>query len=59
MQNIKVNESENLISNAEGYFTLSEKQQWHCPRFYAFLPGFVNQQPTVAELKGFNSTLNH
>ena len=49
--NIKVNESENLVSNAEGYFTLSEKNSTDETLLTVSYLGFVNRQLTVSELK--------
>jgi hypothetical protein len=55
--NIKVNESENLISNAEGYFTLSENNSNYDTALYVSYLGFVSQQLTVAELKKLDFTI--
>lgn len=52
--NIKVNESENLVSNAEGYFTLSENNSRDETVLTISYLGFVNQQLTVIELKKLN-----
>ncbi|WP_016989731.1 carboxypeptidase-like regulatory domain-containing protein [Flavobacterium sp. ACAM 123] len=49
--NIKVNESENLVSNGEGYFTLSENNSQDETLLTVSYLGYVNQQLTVAELK--------
>ncbi|WP_367771130.1 carboxypeptidase-like regulatory domain-containing protein [Flavobacterium sp. WC2421] len=49
--NIKVNESENLVSNAEGFFTLSEKNSTDETLLTVSYLGFVNRQLTVSELK--------
>ncbi len=48
--NIKVNESENLVSNAEGFFTLSESNSREETELTVSYLGFVNQQLTVADL---------
>jgi hypothetical protein len=47
--NIKVNETENLVSNAEGYFTYL-KIIVETVLSVSYL-GFVNRQLTVSELK--------
>jgi hypothetical protein len=49
--NIKVNGSENLVSNAEGYFNLSENNSSDETILIVSYLGFVNQQLTVAKLK--------
>jgi hypothetical protein len=52
--NIKVNETENLVSNAEGYFTLSENNSRDETVLSVSYLGFVNRQLTVSELKRLN-----
>jgi hypothetical protein len=49
--NILVNNSENLISNAEGYFTLSENSSDNNTSLVVSYLGFVNNKLTVGELK--------
>ncbi|HSN48286.1 MAG TPA: carboxypeptidase-like regulatory domain-containing protein, partial [Flavobacterium sp.] len=49
--NIQVNQSESLISNAEGYFSLSENNSRDETMLTVSYLGFVNQQLTVAKLK--------
>jgi hypothetical protein len=49
--NIKVNETENLVSNAEGYFMLSENNSRDETVLSVSYLGFVNRQLTVSELK--------
>lgn len=49
--NIIVNNSENLVSNSEGYFTLSEKNSDDAVQLLISYLGYVNQTLTVAELK--------
>jgi hypothetical protein len=49
--NIKVNETENLVSNAEGYFMLSENNSRDEIVLSVSYLGFVNRQLTVSELK--------
>lgn len=49
--NIRVNESENLVSNGEGYFSLSESSSQEETMLVVSYLGFVNQQLTVGELK--------
>ena len=55
--NIKVNGSENLISNAEGYFSLSENNSKDETLLTVSYLGFVTQQLTVAELKKLDFTI--
>jgi hypothetical protein len=55
--NIKVNGSENLVSNAEGYFNLSEKNSKDETILTVSYLGFVNQQLTVAELRSLDFTI--
>jgi hypothetical protein len=52
---IKVNETENLVSNAEGYFTYL-KIIVETKQYLAFLL-FVNRQLTVSELKRLNYSI--
>lgn len=49
--NIKVNDSENLVSNAEGFFALSENNSTDETLLTVSYLGFVNRQLTVGELK--------
>lgn len=49
--NIIVNNSENLVSNSEGYFTLSEKNSDDAVQLLVSYLGYANQTLTVAELK--------
>jgi hypothetical protein len=49
--NILVNNSESLISNAEGYFTLSENSSDSNTLLVVSYLGFVNKKLTVGELK--------
>lgn len=55
--NIKVNESENLVSNGEGYFTLSENNSRDETLLTVSYLGFVNQQLSVAQLKKLDFTI--
>ncbi len=55
--NIRVNESENLVSNGEGYFTLSESNSQDETLLAVSYLGFVNQLLTVAELKKLDFTI--
>lgn len=54
---IQVNHSENLISNTEGYFTLSEKNSTDESVLIVMYLGYVNRQLTVGELKNLNYTI--
>lgn len=54
--NIRVSDSENLISNAEGYFTLSEKNDEASPLLISYL-GYVSRQLTITELKNQQNTI--
>ncbi len=56
--NIKVNESENLVSNDEGYFTLSESNSNDASvlLIVSYL-GYVNRQITVGELKNLEYSI--
>jgi hypothetical protein len=49
--NIKVNESESLVSNGEGYFTLSESDSRDETVLIISYLGFVSRKLAVAELK--------
>lgn len=49
--NIKVDESTNLVSNAEGYFTLSEKNSSDASVLTVTYLGYVKREITVGELK--------
>jgi carboxypeptidase-like protein len=53
---IKINESTNLISNAEGYFSLSESNNDTSVLTVTHL-GYVGRQVTVGELKNQNYTI--
>ncbi|UQD56470.1 carboxypeptidase-like regulatory domain-containing protein [Flavobacterium sp. K5-23] len=55
--NIRVNESENLVSNGEGYFSLSENNSKDETFLTVSYLGFVNQQLTVGELKKLDFTI--
>lgn len=55
--NIKVNESQDLVSNDEGYFTLSENNSRDETALTVSYLGFVNQQLTVGELKRLEFTI--
>jgi hypothetical protein len=55
--NIKVNETENLVSNAEGYFMLSENNSRDETVLSVSYLGFVNRQLTVSELKRLNYSI--
>jgi len=49
--NIKLNETTNLISNAEGYFTLSESNSGDASVLTVSYLGYVKRQITIGELK--------
>lgn len=49
--NIKLNETTNLISNAEGYFTLSESNSSETSILTVSYLGYAKRQITVGELK--------
>lgn len=49
--NILVNNTESLVSNSEGYFTLSEKNSDDAVQLLVSYLGYANQTLTVAELK--------
>lgn len=55
--NIRVNESENLVSNGEGYFSLSENNSQDETILIISYLGYVNQQLTVSALKKSNFTI--
>lgn len=55
--NIRVNESENLVSNGEGYFSLSENNSQDETLLTISYLGYVNQQLTVNALKKSNFTI--
>ena len=52
--NIRVNDSENLVSNAEGFFTLSESNSSEQTKLSISYLGYANQQINVADLKKSN-----
>lgn len=54
--NIRVSDSENLISNGEGYFTLSEKNSDASLLIVSYL-GYISQQLTIGELKKQQNTI--
>ncbi|NRS88102.1 hypothetical protein HNQ02_001016 [Flavobacterium sp. 7E] len=56
--NIRVNESENLVSNGEGYFSLSENNSQDETLLTISYLGYVNQQLTVNALKNQISPLH-
>jgi CarboxypepD_reg-like domain len=55
--NIMVNNSENLISNSEGYFTLSESSSGNDNVLTISYLGYVNLQLTVSELKNLQNII--
>ncbi|MFT7336294.1 MAG: hypothetical protein ACI9M1_002248, partial [Porticoccaceae bacterium] len=55
--NIKLNGSENLVSNAEGYFNLSENNSKDETILNVSYLGFVNQQLTAGELRSLDFTI--
>jgi hypothetical protein len=55
--NIKLNGSENLVSNAEGYFNLSENNSSGDTVLTISYLGFVNQILSVTELKKLDFTI--
>lgn len=55
--NIRVNNAENLVSNGEGYFSLSESSSQDETLLVVSYLGFVNQQLTVGELKKLDFTI--
>jgi hypothetical protein len=57
MPTYKINETENLVSNAEGYFTLSENNSRDETVLSVSYLGFVNRQLTVSELKRLNYSI--
>ncbi|NRT12586.1 carboxypeptidase-like regulatory domain-containing protein [Flavobacterium sp. 14A] len=55
--NINVNATENLVSNGEGYFSLSETSGQDATVVIVSYLGFVNQQLTVGQLKNQELTV--
>lgn len=55
--NIKVSESENLISNGEGFFTLSESNSDDKTVLTVTYLGYVSKQLTISELKNQDNTI--
>ncbi|MDG1872178.1 MAG: carboxypeptidase-like regulatory domain-containing protein, partial [Flavobacterium sp.] len=55
--NISVNATENLVSNGEGYFSLSENNSQDATVILVSYLGFVNQQLTVGQLKNQDLTI--
>ena len=55
--NIMVNNSENLISNTEGYFTLSESSSGNDTVLTISYLGYINLQLTVSELKNLQNVI--
>lgn len=55
--NIRVNESEHLVSNAEGYFTLQERNSQNETQLTISYLGYFNQQLTVGQLKKLDFTI--
>lgn len=55
--NIRVSDAENLISNAEGYFTISDKNNDTSPLLISYL-GYVSQQLTIVDLKNQQNTIS-
>ena len=55
--NISVNATENLVSNGEGYFSLSENNSQDATVILVSYLGFVNQQLTVEQLKNQDLTI--
>ncbi len=49
--NIRINESDNLVSNGEGYFSLSENNSQDETVIVVSYLGFVSQQLLVSQLK--------
>ncbi len=49
--NIIINNSENLVSNAEGYFTVSESNSSDTASLSVSYLGYLNRQITIKELK--------
>lgn len=54
--NIRINGSENLVTNAEGFFTLSESQNDATVLTVSYL-GYANRQLTVADVKSQHYTI--
>lgn len=55
--NISVNATENLVSNGEGYFSLSENNSQDATVILVSYLGFVNQQLTVEQIKKQDLTI--
>lgn len=55
--NISINKSESMISNAEGYFTLSEKNSQDNTVLIITYLGYVNQELLVSTLKNNDFTI--
>jgi hypothetical protein len=55
--NILINKSESMISNAEGYFTLSEKNSQDSTVLLISYLGYVNQELAVSTLKNNDFTI--
>ena len=55
--NINVNQSENLVSNDEGYFSLSESSSKEESVLTVTYLGYVNRQLTVGELKNLQYSI--
>jgi hypothetical protein len=48
---VRINDSENLVSNAEGYFTISENNSNDTSTILVSYLGYIDKQITVKELK--------
>jgi hypothetical protein len=55
--NIRINGTEDLVTNAEGYFTLSESQSNDAAVLTVSYLGYVNRQLTVADVKAHQYTI--
>ena len=55
--NIKVNESDNLVSNSEGFFTLSESNSNDASVLTVSYLGYVYRQLTVGDLKNLHYSI--
>ena len=55
--NISINDSENIVSNAEGYFNLSESNSPDTAVLNVSYLGYVNRKITVGELKTQQNTI--
>ena len=55
--NIKVNTGENLVSNGEGFFSLSESNSQDETALTVSYLGFVNRHLTVSEMKKLDFTI--